>query len=124
MDIPDWINYLTKEDSSGEPVYLITGSAGTSKTTLASYFALSSCQRKESTLFFSFEESPDQLIRNMKSVGIDLKPFVKSSLLFIHSSRPSLQGLEMHLLVLHKLNTGIKTQNGDHRSDQQPGNGW
>jgi len=82
---------------------LISGSAGTSKTTLASYFALSSCQRNESTLFFSFEESPDQLVRNMKSIGIDLKPYVKSNLLFIHSSRPSLQGLEMHLLVLHKL---------------------
>jgi circadian clock protein KaiC len=82
---------------------LITGSAGTLKTTLASYFALGSCQRKESTLFFSFEESPDQLIRNMKSVGIQLSSFIKSRLLYIHSSRPSLQGLEMHLLVLHKL---------------------
>lgn len=82
---------------------LITGSAGTLKTTLASYFALGSCQRLESTLYFSFEESPDQLIRNMKSVGIQLNSFVKSKLLFIHSSRPSLQGLEMHLLVLHKL---------------------
>ena len=82
---------------------LITGSAGTLKTTFASYFALGSCQRKESTLFFSFEESPDQLIRNMKSVGIQLSSFIKSRLLYIHSSRPSLQGLEMHLLVLHKL---------------------
>jgi circadian clock protein KaiC len=82
---------------------LITGSAGTSKTTLASYFALSSCLRKESTLYFSFEESPDQLVRNMMSVGINLGPFIKSKLLFIHSSRSSLQGLEMHLLVLHKL---------------------
>ncbi len=87
---------------------LITGSAGTSKTTLASYFALSSCQRKESTLFFSFEESPDQLIRNMKSIGINLKPYIKSKLLYIHSSRPSLQGLEMHLLVLHKLIKELK----------------
>jgi circadian clock protein KaiC len=82
---------------------LITGSAGTNKTTLASYFALSSCRRKESTLYFSFEESPEQLVRNMKSIGIDLRPYIKSNLLFIHSSRPTLQGLEMHLLVLHKL---------------------
>lgn len=82
---------------------LVTGSAGTSKTILASYFALSSCKRKESTLFFSFEESPDQLVRNMFSVGIHLKPYIRSGLLCIHSSRPSLQGLEMHLLVLHKL---------------------
>ncbi|MES2622157.1 MAG: circadian clock protein KaiC [Bacteroidota bacterium] len=82
---------------------LITGTAGTSKTILASYFALSSCRRKEKALFFSFEESPEQLVRNMKSVGIDLRPHLKSKLLHIHASRPSLQGLEMHLLLLHKL---------------------
>jgi circadian clock protein KaiC len=82
---------------------LVTGSAGTSKTMLATYFALSSCERKEPVLFFSFEESPDQLIRNMQSVGLKLKPFIKSGLLNIHSSRPSLSGLEMHLLVIHKL---------------------
>jgi circadian clock protein KaiC len=82
---------------------LITGTAGTSKTILASYFAQSSCRRKESTIYFSFEESPDQLIRNMLSVGIDLQPCVKSGLLQIHSSRPSMQGLEMHLLIIHRL---------------------
>ena len=62
MVIPAWINYLAKEGFFRGTSTLITGSAGTSKTTLASYFALSSCQRKESTLFFSFEESPDQLV--------------------------------------------------------------
>jgi len=82
---------------------LVTGSAGTSKTIMAAYFAASSCQRGESTLFFSFEESADQLVRNVKSVGLDLSPFVKSGKLIFHASRPSLQGLEMHLLVLHKL---------------------
>jgi len=82
---------------------LVSGTAGTAKTILASYFAWSSCKRKEQTLYFSFEESPEQLIRNMQSVGIDLNPYVKSNLLRIHSSRPSLQGLELHLLILHKL---------------------
>jgi circadian clock protein KaiC len=82
---------------------LVTGSAGTTKTIMAAHFAASSCQRGESTLFFSFEESADQLVRNVKSVGLDLSPFVKSGKLVIHSSRPSLQGLEMHLLMLHKL---------------------
>ncbi len=82
---------------------LITGSAGTSKTILASYLTLGRCKQKEKVLFFSFEESPDQLIRNMLSVGINLQPYVKAKLLLIHSSRPSLQGLEMHLLLLHKL---------------------
>ena len=87
---------------------LVTGSAGTSKTILASYFAISSCKRKEAVLFFSFEESPDQLTRNMLSVGINFKPFVKSGFLQIHSSRPSLTGLEMHLLAIHKLVTQYK----------------
>jgi circadian clock protein KaiC len=81
---------------------LITGSAGTAKTILAAYFALGSCKRKEKVLYFSFEESPDQFVRNMASVGINLKPYIRSKLLLIHSSRPSLHGLEMHLLSLHK----------------------
>ena len=82
---------------------LISGTAGTAKTLLAGYFALSSCLRKEPVLMFSFEESPDQLVRNLLSVGINLRPYIKSGLLVIHASRPTLQGLEMHLLVLHKL---------------------
>jgi len=82
---------------------LVSGSAGTAKTTIAAYFALGSCKRKERVLFFSFEESPEQLVRNMHHVGINLRPYIKSKLLIIHSSRPTLQGLEMHLLILHKL---------------------
>jgi circadian clock protein KaiC len=82
---------------------LITGSAGTAKTILASYFTVSSCKRNESTLYLSFEESPDQLMRNMKSIQIKFQPYIKSKLLHIHSSRPSLQGLEMHLLVILRL---------------------
>jgi circadian clock protein KaiC len=82
---------------------LLTGSAGTAKTILASSFALESCKRGERTLYFSFEESQEQLIRNMSSVGINLRPYIKSQLLFVHASRPSLTGLERHLLVLHNL---------------------
>lgn len=82
---------------------LITGSAGTAKTSLAAYFALSSCKRKEPVLFLSFEESPEQLLRNAKTIGINLRPYIRSKQLIIHASRPSLQGLEMHLIVLHKL---------------------
>lgn len=82
---------------------LVTGTAGTAKTSLAAYFALSSCKRDETVLFFSFEESPDQLIRNMSMIGVNLKPYIKSKKLIIHASRPSLQGLEMHLIALHKL---------------------
>lgn len=82
---------------------LITGTAGTAKTILAAHFAMSGCLRKEPVLYFSFEESPEQLIRNMLTIGINLKPQIESNLLYIHASRPSLQGLEMHLLTLHKL---------------------
>lgn len=82
---------------------LITGTAGTSKTILASYFAIESCKRNEKVLFFSFEESIGQLVRNMSSIGIDMKPYIENGTLTIQASRPSLQGLEMHLLDLHKL---------------------
>ncbi len=87
---------------------LITGSAGTSKTILASYFAISGCMRKEPVLYFSFEESPEQLTRNMLSIGLHFKPYIKSGLLYIQASRPSLQGLEMHLLNIYKQITNIK----------------
>jgi circadian clock protein KaiC len=87
---------------------LLTGVAGTAKTILAVHFAVSSCHRKEKVLYFSFEESPDQLIRNSRSIGINLKPHIDSGILIIHSSRPSLQGLELHLLTLHKLITQYK----------------
>ncbi|HEX8561578.1 MAG TPA: circadian clock protein KaiC [Flavobacterium sp.] len=82
---------------------LISGTAGTAKTTLAAYFAYESCKNGERTIYFAFEESPDQLIRNMKSIGIDLQPFIKKGTLQIHSSRPTLNGLELHLLTLRKL---------------------
>lgn len=82
---------------------LVTGTAGTAKTIIAGYFAQASCRRKEPVLYFSFEESPDQLARNLLSVNINLRPHLKSKLLTIHASRPSLQGLEMHLLLLHRL---------------------
>ncbi|MCC6411900.1 MAG: circadian clock protein KaiC [Saprospiraceae bacterium] len=87
---------------------LITGTAGTSKTILASYFAMSSCKRKEPTLYFSFEESPDQLERNMATIGIDFKQAIQSKLLHIHASRPSLLGLEMHLMVINNLLAELK----------------
>ena len=82
---------------------LISGTAGTAKTTIAAYFAEEQCRKGERTVFFAFEESPQQLVRNMKSIGMDLEKYIKSGLLQIHSSRPSLNGLELHLLTLRKL---------------------
>ncbi|MBZ4041037.1 circadian clock protein KaiC [Flavobacterium hibisci] len=82
---------------------LVSGTAGTAKTTIASYFANEQCEKNEKTIYFAFEESPQQLIRNMKSIGIDLQKHIKKGTLQIHSSRPSLNGLELHLLTLRKL---------------------
>lgn len=82
---------------------LLSGTAGTAKTILASYFAINSCQRNENVLFFSFEESSDQLKRNMESIGLDFKSYMEAGTLVVHASRPSLQGLELHLLTIHRL---------------------
>lgn len=82
---------------------LISGTAGTAKTTLAAYFADEQCRKGEKTAFFAFEESPQQLVRNMKSIGMDLQKHINNGNLQIHSSRPSLNGLELHLLTLRKL---------------------
>jgi circadian clock protein KaiC len=82
---------------------LVSGTAGTAKTTIASYFANAQCLKKEKVLYFAFEESPHQLLRNMQSIGIDLERHIKKGLLQIHSSRPTLNGLELHLLTLRKL---------------------
>ena len=82
---------------------LITGTAGTAKTTLAAAFAEKTCLEGHRCLMFVFEESPQQLIRNMRSVGIDLAPLVKKGLLRIEASRPTLNGLERHLVTIHKL---------------------
>ena len=82
---------------------LITGTAGTAKTTLASAFAEKTCQQGQRCLFFAFEESPQQLIRNMRSVGIDLQTHVAADRLRIEASRPTINGLEQHLVTLHRL---------------------
>ena len=81
---------------------LLTGTAGTGKTIVAANFAQSACRRGERTLFFSFEESPNQIIRNVESIGLRLEPLVKRNLLRFHAARPSLYGLEMHLATMFK----------------------
>jgi circadian clock protein KaiC len=82
---------------------LLSGTAGTGKTTLAAYLVDAACKRGERSLYFSFEESPAQILRNMRSIGINLARHVKSGLLQFHSTRPSTFGLEMHLVRMHKL---------------------
>ena len=82
---------------------LVTGTAGTGKTSLAAYFAAETCRRGERCLYLAFEESPSQLFRNMRSIGIDLEPYAKKGLLKMHAARPTLYGLEMHLVQIHKM---------------------
>lgn len=82
---------------------LITGTAGTAKTTLAASFAHEICRQGQRCAFFAFEESPQQLVRNMRSVGLDLVPHQQQGLLHVEASRPTLNGLEKHLVTLHKL---------------------
>jgi circadian clock protein KaiC len=82
---------------------LVSGTAGTGKTSMSATFADAACRRGERCLYFAFEESPSQIIRNMGSIGIDLAKWVKKGLLKFHSARPSLYGLEMHLVTFHKV---------------------
>ena len=81
---------------------LVTGTAGTGKTSLAAHFVDAACRRGESCLYFAFEESRNQIIRNMRSIGIDLEQWVNKGLLEFRNSRPTLYGLEMHLVTMHK----------------------
>ena len=82
---------------------LVSGGAGTGKSTIAAHFAGATCRRGERCLYFAFEESQSQILRNMRSVGLDLMPFVKRGLLQFHAARPTFYGLEMHLAVIHRL---------------------
>ncbi len=82
---------------------LISGTAGTGKTSLAAHLVDAACRRGERSLYFSFEESPAQLIRNMRSIGLNLETWTRKRLLQFHSSRASFYGLEMHLAIIHKV---------------------
>jgi circadian clock protein KaiC len=89
---------------------LVSGTAGTGKTSLAAHFAEAACRRGESALYFAFEESPSQIMRNMRSIGIDLEPWVKKGLLRFQANRPTFVGLEMHLTKMHKAVNAFKPQ--------------
>jgi circadian clock protein KaiC len=82
---------------------LLSGTAGTGKTSVAAAFVDAACRRGERCIFFAFEESSAQIIRNMRSVGIDLEPWVTKGLLQFRGERPSVYGLETHLLTMNKV---------------------
>ena len=86
---------------------LVSGTAGTGKTSLAAHFLDAACRRGERCLCFLFEESPQQLLRNMRSIGIDLEPWVAGGLLQFHADRPSRYGLETHLVTMHTVVAGF-----------------
>jgi len=87
---------------------LISGTAGTGKTSIAACFVNEACKRRERAVFFAFEESPAQIVRNMKSIGLNLAHHVKRGLLQFHSARPALYGLEMHLSTIYKIVKMVK----------------
>ena len=89
---------------------LLSGTAGTGKTSVCANFSHAACMRGERVLFFSFEESPAQILRNMKSIGLQLEPLLKKELLRFYAVRPSLYGLEMHLATMFKEIAEFKPQ--------------
>src|SRR5262245_36967624 len=85
-----------------ESSVMVSGSAGTGKTSLASLFAATSCKRRERTLYFALEESAAQIQRNMASIGLDLGELRRKKTLELRAARPTVYGLEMHLVAMHK----------------------
>lgn len=82
---------------------LVSGTAGTGKSSLAAHFAEAACRRGERCLYFALEESRSQIARNMRSIGIDLDPWIRRDLLRVHAERPTARGLEAHLVAMHRL---------------------
>jgi circadian clock protein KaiC len=81
---------------------LVSGTAGTGKTSIAAYFASESCRRGEKCLYFAFEESPKQIARNMHSINLNLEQYIKNGTLEFNAARPTMYGLEMHLVSIYK----------------------
>jgi circadian clock protein KaiC len=82
---------------------LVSGTSGTGKTSLAAHFADAACRRGERCLYFAFEESQSQVVRNARSIGLDLRPWIDGGLLRFHATRPTFHGLEMHLATMLRL---------------------
>lgn len=106
--IKDLDDMLDKKGFYEGSSILISGTAGTGKTSIAASFAHSVCQTKKTCLFCAFEEAPNQVIRNMASIGFHLEPLVKSGILTFYYARPTLQNLELHFLAIKKIIHEIK----------------
>ncbi len=106
--IPDLDQLLEGKGFYRGSTILVSGMAGSGKTSIAAHFADSACRGGKRVLYLAFEESENQLVRNMRSIGIDLKPWISKDLLRFHAARPTQYGLEMHLARIHKLVEQIK----------------
>src|SRR5581483_5121917 len=82
---------------------LVSGGAGTGKSSIAAHFVRAACERGERALYIASEQSVSEVIRNMRSIGVDLEPWVKKGLLHFYASRPGSFGLERHLVTIHDL---------------------
>ena len=82
---------------------LVSGTAGCGKSSLAAHLTHAACRRNERVLYIAMEESPDQIVRNMRSIGLDLAPFISNRLLQIHSIRATSSGIEQHLVQFYKM---------------------
>src|SRR3546814_20683090 len=98
MRISDWSSDVCSSDLRGSSI-LVSGVAGAGKSSVAASIVDAACSRGEKALYFSFEESEFQTVRNMRSIGIDLQKWVEAGLLRYVAARPTLYGLEMHLAV-------------------------
>lgn len=90
---------------------LISGAPGTGKSSIAALYANAACARGERTVIFGFEESASQIARNMRSIGLDLQKWIDKGVLQIHASRPTLFGLEQHLMKMHEVVSTFSPQN-------------
>ncbi|HEU5182815.1 MAG TPA: circadian clock protein KaiC [Candidatus Polarisedimenticolia bacterium] len=89
---------------------MVSGTAGSGKSSIAAHLARETCRRGKRCLYLAFEESPLQIVRNMRSIGIDLEPYVRKGLLRFHATRSGVHGLEMHLATIHKLVQEVKPE--------------
>jgi circadian clock protein KaiC len=89
---------------------LVSGTAGTGKSSISAHFVDAACRRGERALYFAFEESPSQIMRNMRSIGIDLEQWVDQGLLRFQATRPAFAGLEMQLAMIHKATVNFNPQ--------------
>lgn len=100
--VPDLDQMLGRKGYFKGSSIFVSGTAGTGKSSLAAQFASSACDRGEKVLYFSLEESPSQMMRNMMSINIDLRSIADKGLLKFFAMRPTMTGLEMHLTIMHK----------------------